>query len=88
MDILGPVSKGSPTNVQRGLDRVMGLWYKRGMEVAVRPIEFTIRVKGKRPDYATPSYVRHLRQKGMRVVDIAAELGITRSQVYNILKQP
>ena len=45
-------------------------------------------VKGKRPDYATPSYVRQLRAAGKKVTEIAAELGITRSQVYNILKQP
>ena len=54
----------------------------------MKVIETLVRVRGKRPDYATPGYVRRLRERGMRVVEIAAELGITRSQVYNILKQP
>ena len=43
--------------------------------------------KGKRPDYATPALARKLRAEGKSVVKIAEDWGITRSQVYNILKQ-
>ena len=50
--------------------------------------EVSVIRKGKRPDYATPALARKLKAEGKRVVDIAAEWGIARSQVYNILKQP
>ena len=49
--------------------------------------EVNIKVYGKRPSYATPELARKLRSEGKSVVQIAEEWGITRTQVYNILKQ-
>jgi len=52
-----------------------------------KTFEVTIRIKGKRPSYATPELARKLREEGKSVIQIASEWGITRAQVYNILKQ-
>ena len=49
--------------------------------------EVNIKVSGKRPSYATPELARKLRAEGKSVVQIAKEWGITRAQVYNILRQ-
>jgi DNA invertase Pin-like site-specific DNA recombinase len=49
--------------------------------------ERSITVYGKRPSYATPELARKLKEEGKSVKQIAIEWGITRAQVYNILKQ-
>ena len=52
-----------------------------------KQFEATIKITGKRPSYATPDLARKLRSEGKSVIQIAKEWGITRTQVYNILKQ-
>lgn len=46
-----------------------------------------VKFKGKRPAHATPTLARKLVARGMKVKDIAKEWGITKSQVYYIIKQ-
>ena len=50
--------------------------------------EVTVKVRGKRPDYATPALARQLKMEGKTVLEIARMWRISRAQVYNILKQP
>ena len=53
----------------------------------VKTFEKQITVKGKRPSYATAELAKKLRKEGKSVQEIAKDWGITRAQVYNILKQ-